>query len=120
MTVHMIWLYSEPPRNSNHFTKMWSACEDWAATYSETIQTQRLELTHVLAEDGVPEHTTGRWRFEMNTDANTLLADLEADLQPEVSWYRLKYHECGHDGTGRCSFDETQNREFGTVPAGIP
>ena len=123
MTVHMIQLYSEPANNDNHFTRMWSVCEDWAASYSETLQTQRLELTPITGEDDdVPEHTVGHWRFEMTTDANTLLADLETSLQGEVAWYRLKYHSCSHDETSGvgCSWDETQTREYGTVPAGIP
>lgn len=124
MTVHMVRLYSEPPKNENHFTRMYQACEDWTTRYNETLQTQRLDLRHITASDDRPEpaHTVGHWRFVMDTDANTLLADLEADLQSEVSWYRLKYHECSHDeaATGGCSWDDAQTREFGTVPAGIP
>lgn len=124
MTVHMIRLYSEPPKNANHFDRMWTACENWVATYSEALQTDRLELTHITETDegAASEHTTGVWRFEMTADANTLLADLEADLQAEVNWYRLKYHSCDHDEStqGGCSWDDTQTREFGTIPVGIP
>lgn len=122
MTVHMVWIRTEPPKNDNHFVKMQTACENWVASYSETLQTNRLELAHFPAEDGLPEHTTGWWRFEMDADAETLLADLEADLQRETRWFRLKYHECSHDEAepGGCSFDESQTREYGTVPGGIP
>lgn len=122
MTVHMVWLRTEPPRNAAHFTKLQAACDTWTASYSETLLTHSLDITHVAADDGMPEHTTGWWRFEMTTDATTLLADLEAALQAEVAWYKIKYHRCSHDeaAPGGCTFDETQTREYGTVPAGIP
>ena len=120
----MIRLYSEPPKNDTHFQRMSSACENWAASYNEVLATQRLNLKHVPAdEEGlVPAHSTGYWRFEITTDANTLLADFEVALQSEVSWYRLKYHMCSHDESnpGGCSWDESMTRDYGTVPAGIP
>lgn len=114
----MIRLWSEPPNNTNHFDRMYAACEDWAGRYAETLTTQRLSLTHIT--DNEPAYTVGHWRFDWAEDATALLDDLEADLQAEVAWYRLRFHECSHDESDsvECSWDET--REFGTIPAGIP
>lgn len=122
MVVHMIRVWSEPPKNDNHLTKMRSACEDWTGRYSETLTTDRLAIEHVHLEEAVSEHTTGWWRFEWHEDAVTLLNELESDLQNEVKWYRIRYHACDHDGSdnGGCSWDESQTREYGAVPQGIP
>lgn len=123
MSTHMIRIWSEFPRNDNHFNKMHSACEDWVASYNEALTTQRFSLTRMtVSGDGVDaDHTVGHWRFEWTEDVTTLLADLESALQSEVSWYRLRYHECVHDSSGSCPpWDESMTREYGTIPAGIP
>lgn len=119
----MIRVWSEAPNNDNHFQRMYQACEDWVASYNETLETERLDLTHVDSSAGdtsTPEHTVGHWRFAWHEDHTQLLDDLESDLQGEVDWYRIKYHECDHDqseGRVGCSWDET--REFGTIPDGL-
>lgn len=121
MTVHMIKIWSEYPNNDNHFNRMYQACEDWASNYAETLETQRLALTRFTADE-TTNHTAGWWRFEWHEDATPLLDDLESDLQSEVEYYRIRYHSCDHDeasGDG-CSWDESQTREYGTVPEGIP
>lgn len=116
----MIRVWSEPPDNDNHFDRMYQACEDWATSYDEALETDRLSLTHVQpVEETDTEHTTGWWRFAWHEDATLLLDDLEADLQAEVDWYRLKYHVCDHDQSEDrvgCSWDESETREFGTIP----
>lgn len=123
MTTHMIRVWSEPPNNTNHLNRMQTACEDWAARYSETLTTQRLTLSHSEPDEseGDVDYTTGYWRFDWSEDATALLDDLEADLQGEVDWARIRYHSCNHDdpdsaGSG-CSWEET--REFGSVPVGL-
>lgn len=123
MAVHMIRVWTEPPKNDNKFNQMQTTCEDWASSYAETLTTERLSLTWMLPADGVEvEHAVGHWRFEWSEDLTTLLADLEAGLQNEVSWYRIRYHSCSHDENSRtgCSWDESQTRDYGTVPGGIP
>lgn len=122
MTVHMIRAWSEPPNNDNHFQRMYQACEDWVNQYTEVLTSQRLALTHVHADTGGSEHTRGWWRFDWAEDATTLLADLESALQAEVGWYVIKYHHCDHDGSEDegCTWDESQTREYGTVPTDIP
>lgn len=119
----MIRVWSEAPNNDNKFQRMRTACEDWVSRYSETLTTQRLSLTHVTPPgDTTSEHTTGYWRFSWSEDHQQLLDDLEADLQSEVNWYVIWYHECDHDDSASnrsgCSWSDT--REYGTVPDGIP
>lgn len=123
MTVHMIRVWTEPPANDNHLQRMRSAAEDWASSYDETLTTERLTVSHSEPDEneGDTDHSTGCWRFAWHEDATVLLDDLETDLQSEVDWYRIKYHSCSHDGeTGDCAWDESMERNYGTVPAGIP
>lgn len=122
MTVHMIRIWTDPPRNDNHLRKMRDACENWVASYNETLTTQRLTVSHPPPDEdeGEVDHTRGYWRFDWSEDATTLLNDLEADLQSETSWYLIKYHPCENDGGGGdCVWDDSMDRTYGTVPTGL-
>lgn len=122
MTVHMIRLWSEPPNNDTHLTNIRRECESWVSRYPETLTNQRLAVTHIPATPISTAHTVGHWRFDSSADVNTLLTDLETSLQSVVSYYRIRYHACDHDDSSPsgCSWDESQTREYGTVPEGIP
>lgn len=127
MTVHMIRAWSEPPDNDDNLQQIRETCEDWVSRYDETLESQRLTIQHIIPdpEENKDEHTTGYWRFVWAEDHTQLLDDLETDLQDVVSWYRLRYHECANDEDAdetrpSCEWDDTETRDYGTVPSWVP
>lgn len=125
MTVHMIRVYSAPPKTDAHFQRMRRVCENWAMRYDETLKTDRMGLTHTTpsawGDMSASEHAMGQWRFAWHEDRAQLLSDLEAPLRSEVGWLKILYHSCDHDEstpTG-CEWDETETREYGSVPGDL-
>ena len=120
----MVRVWSENPPNYS-VNEIRQACEGWASRYDETLTTEKLTITHATGGDedsDFTEHLTGHWRFSWSENHTILLDDLETDLQEYVDWSRIKYHECesfnesGVENPTPCSWDETETREFGTVP----
>lgn len=72
-------------------------------------------------EPGVPDHYRGGiWRFEWTEDRSILLDNLEGHASSYCPWYRIRWHECDHDGAwDECSWDESATRTGGTVPEGL-
>lgn len=44
-------------------------------------------------------HLRGDLRFEFSDDMTSVLDQIKTDLQGTVSWYRIAYHQCTHDGS---------------------
>lgn len=125
MTVHLISLLCEVKNNTSE-QQVSETCEAWVANYSETLHTDRMSITRLPADGETPAHYRGMWRFSWEEDRVALMDQLEKDLRPRVTWARLDYHECSHDGdeTSRpgCAWDTTSSdlpRIVGTPPDSI-
>lgn len=120
MTVHMIRVYSEPPKGDAE-----TAVSNWVENYSEwTADSEEHSLSEATADMGEgTTYLTGNWRFEDQGETPIdILEDLSQRLQSFQGglWHRLAYHICyaDEDNPQPCSWDEVV--EFGTVPSDIP
>lgn len=115
MTVHMINLLCEVKNNITE-QQVHDTCEAWVATYSETLTTERMAVDRMPAMGETPAHYRGMWRFSWAEDRVTLMDHLEKDFSPAVTWARIDYHQCSHDG------DELTrpNCEWETAAADLP
>lgn len=123
MTIHLVTVLSENP-DEYTLDQIRQQVNDWVESHVEWLQdTEEHRIsrawTDVDTSVGV-EYLEGNFRFTLDDDKTTLLDDAEANLQPYVAWYRLGYHSCDHDENAQagCSWDE--EREYGTIPPGVP
>lgn len=122
MTVHMIRVVAS---SAGDYTldQLNTAMDDWVSKQSEWTNDTK---EHVIedARDGDTGdplgHRDGTYRFLIEDAKDNLLQKCEDKLVNKVDWYRIGYHECNHDETGRdgCPWDE--QREWTDKDATIP
>lgn len=121
MTVHMFRIMAEKPSDVSE-TEANKLINEWLNNHTQWANDPTAhEIT--LVENSltdVPQYFTGDFRFERESDKQTILSQIETKLTEVTSWYRIGYHQCSHDETegGSCSWTEVI--EYGTVPSEIP
>jgi hypothetical protein len=118
MTVHMVRVYAAA---DVPLSQAQSAVDSWLAKHATWTQdTVDHSIQMVEDSDTGTTYFVGDFRFEWAETKDAILDGAEQDLGQSVSWFRIGYHECGHDepAGGRCVWDD--RREAGTVPNAIP
>ena len=121
MAVHLIQVKCETKPNITE-QDLRTACETWAASYTEALSAYRLTIQRAYEPDiDVPAHYYGAWRFSWGGDYVAMINALETAISPRVSWARIDYHACtlDEDPTVRlgCTWDDA--RIIGTPPPGV-
>ena len=70
-------------------------------------------------DENTPDHYRGGpWRFAWAASKSVLLDTFVGYTQSYAGdWWRIRWHECRHDGVGDCTWTDIQSG--GTVPGGI-
>lgn len=121
MTVHMIRIFCENPPGLT-ILDIDLVVQDWINTHTEWLDDPVAhEITPRESDDGTV-FLGGDFRFAIADLKTALLDTLELSLQPEVSWYRIGYHQCVHDepDRGGCSWDDQREYNPQEIPASIP
>lgn len=120
MTVHMIQILSHWPDGYTE-DDIDATVQNWVDNHTEWIEDT---VAHTItgsntAVDGTgTKYLRGTFRFEWSDDKTVLLDNCESTLQDYVDWYRLGYHQCLHDETGGCDWDD--KREWTASNVSIP
>lgn len=121
MTVHMFRVFVSQSDSSLTETELQATVEDWISEYTKWDgQSQSFEITlsQGIPGDSDTTHYRGEFRFEKGDTKDNILQKLTDKLDNKVDWYRIGYHECYHDDTGPCSWNDTV--QDGSVPGYVP
>jgi hypothetical protein len=120
--IHSYRIYTQKPTNvskeeANQIIDEWKKQNTpWAQDPAD----HSLEIMETDLPSVNTEYFSGEVRFEFEDDANQLTQDIKYGLSNLVSWARIGYHECDHDGDGDSNCDYKVVAEFGTVPDDVP
>lgn len=124
MTVHMIRIFSHWPDGYTE-SDINTAIQNWVDNHTEwtaDLTAHTISGLNTNTDGSGTDYFRGDFRFEWSDDKTALLDDCETTLQSNVDWYRLGYHQCTHDGSGACDWDD--KREWSasgvTIPSDIP
>jgi len=123
MTVHMVRLQIEPPKED-----IKTAVNNWVQNHPEWTDDPEAQSlgetdTGTLGDSGV-RYIRGDFRFKETVDRAVLLDDLQTRLQPlpDNPWWRMRWHRCHRDeaNPGDCEFDPDKTRQTDDVPTKVP
>jgi hypothetical protein len=69
---------------------------------------------------GLTYYHGGVWRFKWSEALEAPMENLAVQADAYCPWYRIRYHECRHDETGACAWDDSRKRSGGTIPSEVP
>lgn len=106
---------------SNSYVSVWLT--NYTAWEAQDNQPPTLTNT-ALDGSGTSYWDGGIWRFAWSEDRSIMLDNLEGQASAYCPWYRIRWHECDHDGEQAdgsapdgCQWDEV--RSNGPVPEGV-
>jgi hypothetical protein len=109
MAVHMVRILCGP-QSSWPRADVTAAVEGWLSEQAEwTGDSVDHSMTGVAPPSADADWWRGDYRLTFDSDPTSiLLQKLEDTLVTNPDWYRIGYHECGHDEAlpGPCSWDE--------------
>lgn len=125
MGVHMFRCYIG--RGPMSVSDLETRIQDWVASNAEWAEDN---ASHTLSTRNTELYGSGESyhavdvRFLRDYSKANLLQKFVDKLQDKVGWYRVGYHECGHDGSGSqdCTFTDTTQwtAKNTSIPSGVP
>lgn len=114
MSVHCFEIVV-PPEHSESDIR--NSVDNYLSEFEEVLIAQEVDYININSPGGSTDYFLGEFRFSENHTMDAIKQDAMNAIQDNFSWGRLRYHQCLHDESGPCSWDNEWTH--GTVPSDV-